>query len=134
MFAHFLAAQDAIYPQVLEELRAGYKASHWMWFIFPQLKALGRSGTAKRFGIEDLEEAQAYATHPVLGLRLRECVAIVNALPGNDPQDVLGSIDALKFRSCLTLFGRATGEAVFSDGLTKFYGGQEDPATLSHLT
>lgn len=133
MFAHFLAAQEDSYPRVLAELRAGRKVSHWMWFIFPQLAALGRSATAKRFGLKDLEEARAYALHPVLGARLRECVALVYAINGASALDVFGAIDALKFRSCLTLFWRATRDDLFGRGLNLFYENVEDPLTLSFL-
>jgi uncharacterized protein (DUF1810 family) len=131
--AEFIAAQDRVYADVLAQLKAGRKSSHWIWFIFPQLKALGRSGTAKRFGLADLEEAQAYAAHPVLGGRLRECVALATAIEDSGAQEIFGTVDALKFRSCLTLFLRATGEELFRTGLAKYYGGVEDPLTTSLL-
>jgi uncharacterized protein (DUF1810 family) len=133
MFDHFVNAQNKIYPAVLSELRAGVKQSHWMWFIFPQLRALGRSLTAQQFGLADLEEAQAYASHPVLGPRLKECVALANAVEGRTAAQIFGSIDALKYRSCLTLFWRATGGEIFLGGLTKHYSGEEDPMTLAEL-
>lgn len=131
MLDHFIAAQDPVYPGVLQQLRAGVKQGHWMWFIFPQLTALGRSATAKRYGIDDLEAAKAYAAHPLLGGRLRECVGLVNAVQGRSALEVFGSPDDLKLRSCLTLFLEATGEVAFADGLAKFYGGQGDPQTLA---
>jgi uncharacterized protein (DUF1810 family) len=133
MFDHFVIAQNKTYPAVLSELRAGAKQSHWMWFVFPQLRALGRSPTAQQFGLADLEEAQAYASHPVLGPRLKECVALANAVEGRTAAQIFGSIDALKYRSCLTLFWRATGGEIFLDGLTKHYSGEEDPLTLAEL-
>ena len=111
MFSHFLAAQDPVYDEVLAELRAGDKRTHWMWFIFPQLRALGRSATAQRFGLDDLAAARAYLAHPVLGARLCECVDIVAALEGRSAEDIFGGIDALKFRSALTLFEAAAAPA-----------------------
>jgi uncharacterized protein (DUF1810 family) len=133
MFEHFLEAQEPIYDQVRAELRAGCKTSHWMWFVFPQLGVLGRSLTAKAFGLADLEEARAYAAHPVLGARLRECAALANGVKQRSAEDVFGPIDALKFRSCLTLFWRATGEDVFREGLARYYDGEEDLLTLAAL-
>lgn len=133
MFAHFLEAQERVYGAVTAELRAGEKRSHWMWFIFPQLKALGRSATALRFGLEGLEDARAYAAHALLGARLRECVGLANAVQQRSAEQIFGFPDVLKFRSCLTLFGRATGEAVFRAGLTKYYGGAEDTLTVREL-
>jgi len=131
MFEDFLEAQDLVYPSVLAQLRAGRKQTHWMWFIFPQLADLGRSATAKRFGIADLDGAKAYASHRILGARLRDCVALANAIEGRTAHEVFGSPDDLKFRSCLTLFLEATGEKLFADGLDRFYGGVGDPATLA---
>ena len=133
MFQHFLDAQAGVYDQMLRELRTGQKQSHWMWFILPQLKALGRSDTAKHFGLADLDEAKAYAAHSVLGVRLRECVSLANAVEGKSANDIFGSPDDLKFRSCLTLFARATGEDIFRAALAKYYGA-EDPLTLAELT
>lgn len=133
MFEAFVTAQAPIYAQVLDELRAGAKASHWMWFIFPQLRALGRSETARRFGLADLEEARAYAAHPVLGPRLRECVALANAVEGKSANAVFGFPDDLKYRSCVTLFFAATGERLFQAALERYYGGEGDPPTLAAL-
>ncbi len=133
MFEDFIAAQDLVYPSVLAQLRAGRKQTHWMWFIFPQLTALGRSATAKRFGIADLTAARAYADHGILGARLRACVALANAIKGRTALEVFGSPDDLKFRSCLTLFLAATGEAVFAEGLRRFFDGCGDPTTMDLL-
>lgn len=134
MFDHFVAAQDRVYPEVLSELRAGEKASHWMWFIFPQLTALGRSETARRFGIADLDAARAYLRHPVLGPRLLECTAIVNGVMGRTAHEIFGSPDELKFGSSMTLFGRAAEDnAPFIQALGKYYGGREDPLTVAEL-
>jgi uncharacterized protein (DUF1810 family) len=132
-FDHFIAAQDPVYPGVLQQLRAGRKQGHWMWFIFPQLAELGRSTTAKAFGIADLEEARAYAAHPLLGGRLLQCVELASAIEGRSALEVFGSPDDLKLRSCLTLFLAATGEQLFQEGLERFYAGAPDPFTLELL-
>ena len=133
MFQPFLDAQAGVYEQALAELRAGRKQSHWMWFIFPQLKALGRSSTAKLFGLADLDEARAYAAHPLLGARLRACVAAAGAIEHTSAHEIFGFPDDLKFRSCLTLFLRATGEDLFRASLVKYYDGEEDPLTVAAL-
>lgn len=130
----FLHAQADIYPEVLGELRAGRKRTHWMWFIFPQLDGLGRSATARRYAIRDLDEARAYLAHPVLGARLLACTRLVNALPGQDAGTVFGPPDDLKFISSMTLFARAAGPAsAFAAALAKFHGGRPDAATLARL-
>ena len=131
----FVDAQAGVYANVTAELGAGLKTSHWMWFVFPQLKGLGRSSTALHFGLGSLEEARAYWRHPLLGARLLECCALLLALPsGRGALQVLGSIDALKLRSCLTLFERAApSEAVFGALLERFHGGERDAATLALL-
>ncbi|MDC9822933.1 DUF1810 domain-containing protein [Devosia sp. ZB163] len=134
MFEDFVAAQDRVLPDVLAELRAGRKASHWMWFIFPQLTALGRSDTARRFGISGLAEAKAYLAHPVLGPRLIGCTGIVNGVAGRTAHEIFGVPDDLKFRSSMTLFGRAADDpAPFRLALAKYYGGEEDPLTVELL-
>lgn len=133
MFEHFVTAQQSVYPQVMAELRAGAKRSHWMWFVFPQLKQLGRSATAKLYGLSDLEEARAYAAHNLLGARLRECVDLANAVVGKTALDLFGSPDDLKYRSCVTLFREATGEVRFQHGLDRFYDGAPDALTLEAL-
>jgi uncharacterized protein (DUF1810 family) len=128
----FVDAQDGVIESVRDELRAGRKRSHWMWFVFPQLKGLGASGTAQFYGIASLDEARAYLAHPVLGPRLRECCALMAAVPGRSAHEILGSPDDLKFRSCLTLFAAAAPqEALFREGLERFYGGEPDPRTLA---
>jgi uncharacterized protein (DUF1810 family) len=130
----FLDAQAPVYETVLSELRAGSKRSHWMWFIFPQLKGLGRSATAVHFGISSIAEAQAYANHDTLGSRLRECARLVNAINGRSVREIFGSPDDLKLRSSMTLFAHATTDnADFSELLDKFYGGEQDAATLKLL-
>jgi uncharacterized protein (DUF1810 family) len=131
----FVNAQDRVYGSVLAELRSGRKRSHWIWFVFPQLRGLGHSTTAHRYGISSLDEARAYLTHPVLGPRLRECTRLVAHIDGRSALDVFGSPDDLKVRSSMTLFARATDDnADFRAVLDKFYDGQDDPATVELLS
>ncbi|HET8748210.1 MAG TPA: DUF1810 domain-containing protein [Ramlibacter sp.] len=128
----FVDAQADTIEAARDELRAGRKRSHWMWFVFPQLKGLGFSSTAQFYGIASLEEARAYLAHPVLGPRLRECCALMLAVPGKSAHEILGSPDDLKFRSCLTLFSLAAPqEAVFGQALQRFYDGEPDPRTVA---
>ncbi|MDP0499275.1 MAG: DUF1810 domain-containing protein [Verrucomicrobiota bacterium JB022] len=129
-FQHFIDAQESVYPQVVRELQAGRKRSHWMWFIFPQLQGLGSSSMARRYALASRAEAEAYAAHPVLGPRLREGVALVLAVEGRTAHEIFGSPDDLKFRSCLTLFEAACPrEPLFARGLERYYGGERDPST-----
>jgi uncharacterized protein (DUF1810 family) len=129
-----LAQRPAVYDSVLEELRQGQKTSHWIWFIFPQVAGLGRSETSRRYAIASLEEARAYLAHPVLGPRLRECAGIVAATTGRTAEQIFGAVDAMKVRSCMTLFHRAApDEVVFRQVLDRFYGGAADPATEQML-
>lgn len=130
----FVAAQAPVWPAVRAELQAGRKTSHWMWFVFPQLAVLGRSGMARHYGLSGLDEARAYLAHPVLGARLRECCGMLLQLQGPTALDIFGGIDAMKLRSCLTLFMLASpDEAVFREGLGKYYDGQPDPLTLEEV-
>jgi uncharacterized protein (DUF1810 family) len=130
----FVDAQDPVFDQVLRELREGRKRTHWMWFVFPQLAALGRSATARRFGIASIEEARAYAAHPVLGPRLREACAVLLRLQGPSAHEIFGEPDVFKLRSCLTLFAQAAPqEAVFHQCLQRYYGGEPDALTLQLL-
>ena len=131
----FVAAQDdGSYRAAVAELRAGRKTSHWMWFIFPQLAGLGRSATAQHFAISSLAEARAYLRHPVLGPRLRECTALLADLDGTSADQVLGSTDAMKLRSSLTLFmAAAPDEPLFRDVLAQYFGGAADQLTLDRL-
>ena len=132
--ARFVAAQTPAYERALQELRAGRKRTHWIWYVFPQIEGLGSSPTAQRFAIRSLEEAGAYARHPVLGPRLREAVAAVLSQPNRDARAVFGSPDDLKFRSCLTLFERAADEpGLFAEALEAFYEGERDEETLRRL-
>ena len=130
-FDDFVAAQDAVYPAVLAELGAGRKRSHWMWFVFPQLAALGRSERARFYGIIDLAQAKDYLAHPVLGPRLLDCTTLVNAIGNRTAHEIFGSPDDLKFRSCVTLFGRAGGGVVFAEALARYYDGIEDAQTVA---
>ena len=126
----FVAAQGHVYDDVVAELRAGRKTSHWMWFVFPQVAGLGRSGMSQQYAIGSLDEAQAYLDHPVLGPRLRECAGLVLATLGRSAEDIFGGIDAVKLRSSMTLFHRAApDDSVFGDVLDRFYGGARDQAT-----
>jgi uncharacterized protein (DUF1810 family) len=131
----FVDAQEGIYDTVIDELAAGRKRSHWMWFVFPQLRGLGHSPTAVRFGISSADEARAYLAHELLGPRLRECARLVAQIEGRTAADVFGWPDDLKLRSSMTLFARATNDnADFVAVLKRFYDGREDPATLALLT
>jgi uncharacterized protein (DUF1810 family) len=129
----FVDAQEdaAIYARALGELRAGRKQSHWIWFVFPQIAGLGSSPMSQAYVIRSLEEARAYLAHPLLGPRLRESTeALLTAAPDASAESILGSIDALKFRSSMTLFTRAAPEEqLFKDALTRFYAGGPDPET-----
>jgi uncharacterized protein (DUF1810 family) len=129
----FVDAQAPVYPRVLAELRQGRKQSHWMWFIFPQIAGLGHSPMAQRFAIASRAEALAYLGHGVLGSRLRECAALVNAVEGRTINEILGSPDDLKFRSSMTLFGAVSSEALFAQAIAKFYGGLVDQQTMDLL-
>ena len=132
----FVTAQDSggTYQRALAELRAGRKASHWMWFIFPQVAGLGFSAMAQRFAISGLAEARAYLGHPVLGPRLRACTAAVAATEGSTADRILGPVDAMKLRSCMTLFtAAAPEEKVFGEVLARYFDGEPDEATLARL-
>jgi uncharacterized protein (DUF1810 family) len=130
----FLDAQAPVYERVVAELRHGQKQSHWMWFVFPQIKGLGSGAMARRFAISSRAEAEAYLDHPLLGPRLRECTRLVVAVQGRTIDAILGYPDDLKFRSSMTLFASvAPDENDFVEALDKFYGGAMDRATLERL-
>ena len=130
----FVDAQEPIYGTVIEELTAGRKRSHWMWFIFPQLRGLGSSPTAVRFAISSIDEARAYLAHELLGPRLRECAGLVAQIEGRAAEEIFGWPDDMKLRSSMTLFAHASDDNTdFVAVLQKFYGGEEDPATLARL-
>jgi uncharacterized protein (DUF1810 family) len=130
----FADAQAPVYRSVVEELRRGRKRSHWMWFVFPQLRGLGNSPMAVRYGISSLDEARAYLRHDLLGPRLHECTRLVNQVQGRSIGEIFGSPDDLKLCSSMTLFARATDDDEdFVALLTKYYDGQEDPLTVARL-
>jgi uncharacterized protein (DUF1810 family) len=132
--ARFVDAQAPVWDDVVSELRSGHKSTHWMWFVFPQLASLGRSATAKFYGLRDSQEARAYIEHPVLGPRLVQCCELLSTLQGAQAVDVFGHVDAMKFRSCLTLFAAvAPQHSVFRACLDRFFGGEPDPLTLEQL-
>lgn len=130
----FVTAQAPVIASVRQELAAGRKRTHWMWFIFPQLRGLGRSETARFYGIASLAEAQAYLAHPELGDRLVECTRLVNSVTGRTAHEVFGSPDDMKFHSSMTLFAHADPEQeVFRTALQSYFAGQPDPNTLALL-
>jgi uncharacterized protein (DUF1810 family) len=131
----FVRAQQPVFEQVCVELAAGRKRSHWMWFIFPQLRGLGSSPTARRYAIGSLAEARAYLAHPLLGERLRACTQLVNRVEGRSAQAIFGHPDELKFRSSMTLFARAAagGREPFDAALAKYFAGEEDGLTRELL-
>ncbi|MDY0056526.1 MAG: DUF1810 domain-containing protein [Methyloversatilis sp.] len=130
----FVHAQARDYAQALQELRDGRKRTHWIWYVLPQLRALGLSQMARKFGIADRDEAAAYIAHPLLGARLVECIDAVLTHAGRRPEEILGEVDALKFRSCLTLFAEvAPDQPCFRAALAAFYDGRPDGETLRLL-
>ena len=130
----FVKAQDPVYDEVCAELRNGRKTSHWMWFIFPQIRGLGHSQMAVKFGIGSREEAEAYLRHPILGARLKECSQLLNQVEGRSIHQILGSPDDMKFKSSMTLFASvAPEEHVFTAALKKYFGGEFDQLTLHRL-
>ena len=130
----FVEAQRASYPQALSELRAGRKQSHWIWFVLPQLRGLGQSHFSHLYGIASRAEAEAYLQHPVLGARLVECIEAIVAHKDRSAIEILGTVDALKFKSCLTLFEAvAPNQPAFAAALQQFYAGDRCPNTLALL-
>jgi uncharacterized protein (DUF1810 family) len=130
----FVDAQEPVFEQARAELQNGAKRSHWMWFIFPQIRGLGHSDTARRFAISSRQEAEAYLRHPTLGPRLRECSGLATLVQGRSARQIFGPTDELKFRSCMTLFAHVTPDnAVFEAALRKYFGGEPDHLTLDLL-
>ena len=130
----FVAAQSSVYASALAEIKAMRKRTHWMWFIFPQLRGLGSSEMADYFGISGLEEAKAYMAHTQLGGRLVECTLAMCEAPTNDVQNILGRVDAEKFGSCMTIFEIADqNQRCFADALRKFFNGERDHRTLTRI-
>lgn len=131
----FVSAQSGVFDTALSELRAGRKQSHWMWFIFPQMRGLGMSSTAQKYGVVSLDEAKAYLAHPVLGGRLRQCTEAVLQVEGRTLHEIFGSPDDMKFGSSMTLFARAEGrgDGVFCQAIDRYCGGKMDQRTLELL-
>lgn len=130
----FIDAQRPLYDRVLDELRAGRKRTHWMWFVFPQIEGLGHSAMAQTYAIASRKEAAAYLKHPLLCGRLEECTALVNAVAGQSAHDIFGSPDDLKFGSSMTLFAQvAKGHSLFHEAIEKYFAGQFDEATLARI-
>ena len=130
----FVEAQAPVYDRALIELKAGRKQSHWMWFVFPQIAGLGHSPMAQHYAIQNLTEAQAYLTHPLLGARLRECTQTALDIEGKTAHEIFGSPDDLKFCSSMTLFDLASPNDVFRVALEKYFDGTEDVLTAERLT
>jgi len=132
--ARFVEAQEHEYASVLEELRAGEKLTHWMWFVFPQIRGLGGSPMAREYAISSLEEARAYLEHEVLGPRLAKCTRLVLDIEGKTAEKIFHDPDSMKFRSCMTLFAECSaGDSIFRDALVTFFAGEPDPLTLEIL-
>ena len=130
----FVAAQAGVYAQALAELEAGAKRSHWMWFVFPQLAGLGRSPTAIFYAIGSADEARAYLAHPLLGARLRDCVAAILRHKDRSAEAIFGAVDAMKLKSSMTLFEAVAGDPTpFAAVLDAFFAGARDAATLDLL-
>jgi uncharacterized protein (DUF1810 family) len=131
--SRFVGAQQPVFETALGEIRRGRKRTHWMWYVFPQLSGLGRSETARYFALASRGEAAAYASHPLLGQRLRACVTALQDLSSSNPVDVFGEVDPVKLRSSLTLFEEVTGEVLFGAALDRWFAGSRDDATLRLL-
>jgi uncharacterized protein (DUF1810 family) len=130
----FVEAQRGAYERALLELRAGRKTGHWIWYVFPQLRGLGSSEASRFYGLSGAEEARAYLAHPVLGPRLRDCVEATLGCGEADPEEIFGALDAMKFRSSMTLFSLAAPEAgIFPRALEAFFAGEQDPRTVEML-
>jgi len=131
---HFVRAQAPVYEHVLRELAGGHKQTHWMWFIFPQLRGLGHSLTSERFALESVEHARRYLDHEPLGPRLLECTRLVLAIPNPDPKAIFGYPDWMKFRSSMTLFAQCSADSsIFSDAIARCFSGVADEKTLRLL-
>lgn len=129
----FVTAQKTAYDRVLSELKNGYKQSHWMWYIFPQLDGLAQSATSKYYAIKSVDEAVAYLNHSILGSRLLECTEIVYKIEGKSVSDIFGYPDNLKFKSSITLFSEVANKRVFVEVLDKYFQGERDIKTLQLL-
>jgi uncharacterized protein (DUF1810 family) len=133
-FAHFVQAQSMVYEEVIRELDKGRKETHWMWYIFPQLKALGKSLKAQKYGIDNLYQAADYLQHPVLGQRLLQCTRLILTHRDKHPSQIFSNVDTLKFRSCMTLFKNVpNSDYCFRDALMLFFSNEEDSKTRTLL-
>ena len=130
----FVEAQERMYEVALTEVKSGKKLSHWIWYIFPQLKGLGTSESSQYYGINDIEEARAYLNHPILGARLREITSAFLDSVGKNAQDVFGYLDAMKVRSCMTLFDAVSPDDIFNSVLEKYYSGRRCRSTLAMIS
>ncbi|MBS0581228.1 MAG: DUF1810 domain-containing protein [Proteobacteria bacterium] len=134
----FIQAQRPVYRRVLEELTQGHKRTHWMWYVFPQLRGLGSSAIARTYGLESIAEARAYLAHPLLGEHLRQCSRLMLEARGGDARQILGYPDDLKLRSCMTLFASAADDPadqrLFRSVLERYFAGIEDPLTRELMT
>ena len=133
LLERFVDAQERMYEIALAEVKSGKKLSHWIWYIFPQLKGLGMSGNSHYYGIDNIEEARAYLNHPILGKRLREITSAFLDSVGKNAQDVFGYLDAMKVRSCMTLFNEVSDDDLFRNVLVRYYSGLADEKTLAIL-
>lgn len=133
MLQRFINAQANIYETALKEIQSGHKRTHWMWFIFPQLKSLGRSSTSVYYGLNGVEEAREYLNDPILGARLREITKELLVLPDSNPHSIFGSPDDMKLRSCMTLFDIIEPNSIFRQVIDKFFQGRLDNRALSIL-
>jgi uncharacterized protein (DUF1810 family) len=130
----FVVAQGPVFDRVAAELKQGRKTSHWMWFVFPQIVGLGFSAMSRRYAISSLDEARAYLAHPMLGSRLRQCVAMLLDVKGRSAHEILGSPDDIKLHSSLTLFAQAAkDETLFDEALARFFEGRPDRSTLDRI-
>ena len=129
----FVVAQERMYPRALEEVKNGRKMTHWIWYIFPQLKGLGHSNNSQYYGLDGVEEARAYLAHPILGARLREITAVVLEAD-KDVEEIFGDIDTIKLRSCMTLFAEIADDDHFAKVLEKYFEGEKDKKTLQLLS
>jgi uncharacterized protein (DUF1810 family) len=129
----FVLAQDPVYRRVISELQAGTKMSHWMWFIFPQVRGLGRSPVSMEYAVSGRDEARAYLQHAILGPRLKECTQLVLQVESRSATEIFGSPDDMKFRSCMTLFNQVSDDDIFAKALQKYFAGVPDQLTLDRL-
>jgi len=133
--SRFIKAQDRVYSDVIEELRRGRKTGHWIWYVFPQIKGLGRSGRSRYYSISSIAEAAAYMAHPVLGRRLLKCTKLVLEVEGKTAEQIFGVLDAMKFRSSMTLFSAVkNGNEVFQCAIDKYFDGVANDKTVRLLS